>query len=251
MQVTGRSLLLFLPVVALAGCLAPLAGLYPPAANEPPTPVYVVTHGWHTGIGVRAADVPSHLWPARDDFPRAEYLEIGWGNRDYWLAARVTWGVVLNATLRPTPSALRVIEVDRPIEEFFLESDIVEIGLSRRGFERLITFIHESYATRESGAAIPLGPGPLPNSRYYLAKGNYHVFNTSNKWTAKALRAAGFPITPGYALSVGTVICQTTRFGRILRARDPVSSLQACGSAPTEPRLGRLDETPPTGRRLA
>ena len=34
---------------------------------------------WHSGIVVRAADVPATAWPARRDFASAEYLEVGWG----------------------------------------------------------------------------------------------------------------------------------------------------------------------------
>ena len=229
MRVSNHSLVLLLAGIASAGCFAPVTSLYTPRADEPSRLVYVVTHGWHTGIAVRAVDVAQGRWPAHADLRDAEYLEIGWGNRDYWLARRATLGVALNAGLRGTPSALRVIAFDGAVEKFFFESDIVEIGLSRRGFEALITFIHESYATRETGSIIPLGPGPIPNSRYYLAKGAYHVFNNSNQWTAKALRAAGFPIAPAFSLTASSVLGQACSFGRVIRSVDLAAAPEGCG----------------------
>lgn len=222
MPATALSILLLIAVLtASAACLGPVAGLYPPGVNEKSTSIYVVTQGWHTGIAIRAADVPSGLWPERADFPRAQFLEVGWGERDYWQSPRATSGLALNAGLRPNPSALRVIALAGPIEDTFVDSDIVAIDLSRPGFERLITFIHESYAPGDSGRAVQLGPGPVPNSRYYLARGNYHAFNTSNKWTARALRTAGLPITPAYALTASNVLWQASPFSRIVRSRPP------------------------------
>ncbi len=229
MRVSNHGLVLLLAGIALAGCVAPVTSLYTLRADEPSRLAYVVTHGWHTGIAVRTADVPQSRGPAHDDFRDAEYLEIGWGNRDYWLARRATLGVALSAGLRGTPSALRVIAFDGAVEKFFFESDIVEIGLSRRGFEALITFIRESYATDDTGGIIPLGPGPIPNSRYYLARGAYHAFNNSNQWTAKALRAAGFPIAPALSLTASSVLGQACSFGRVIRSADVTVAPEGCG----------------------
>src|SRR5262249_52704227 len=40
------------------------------------------------------------------------------------------------------------------------------------------------------------GPGLYAESRFYRAIGRYRLFDNSNTWTAKALRAAGCPIDP-------------------------------------------------------
>ena len=82
-------LLLLLALVVLAsGCAAQSNPGAASAADAQATmhPVHVVRHGWHSGIVVRAADVPEHAWPARREFADAEYLEVGWGDRAYYPA---------------------------------------------------------------------------------------------------------------------------------------------------------------------
>ncbi len=215
-----RLLIALLPAVS-TGCLAAVEREPGPPAGERPTSIHVVTHSWHTGLAVRVADTPPGRWPGHETFAGAEYVEIGWGDRDYFMAASDTLGLGLNAAFRSRASAVRIIWFDGPVEEYFVESDVVEIPLSRRDVEQLVTFIRDSYALTASGQLIDLGPGPIPGSRYYLARGRYHLLNTSNRWTAQALRAAGVPIASGYTLTAASVICQTVRLGRVVRLREP------------------------------
>lgn len=206
---------LALAVVLSAGCGAPVAGLYPPRAGDVAVPVYVIAHDWHAGLAVRAGDVPAALWPERADFPRAEYLEVGWGDRDYWQAHEPGIGLGFKALLLPTPSVVRVIGVDGTLAVVFPESEIIEVGLSRAGFERFSRFVHDSFARDGDTRTPPLTPR-WPGVLFYPARGAYHALRTSNTWTAAALRAAGFPITPAYALTAGNVIRQTRSHGRVI-----------------------------------
>jgi uncharacterized protein (TIGR02117 family) len=205
------ALLLALAVLA-SGCVGPVHDLYPPRAGEPVTSVWVVSHGWHTGIVVRRQDVPGGLWPQLRDFAGSELIEVGWGERDFYMAPAGTSGMALKAALWPGSSVLHVAGFSGPAERYFAASEIVEITLSRRGVEKLAAFIQEAYATDEAGGAIRLGPGQYPRSRFYLARETYHALKTCNTWTAKALRSAGCPITPVYALTAGNVIHQARVF---------------------------------------
>lgn len=72
----------------MSACHGPIASLYPPHGGDRAYPVWVVRHRWHTGLVVRREDVPADIWPERDDFPGAEYLEVGWGERDFYQARR-------------------------------------------------------------------------------------------------------------------------------------------------------------------
>jgi uncharacterized protein (TIGR02117 family) len=207
---------LLLALVLCAGCVGPGAGLYPPRPGERAIPVYVVAHGWHAGLAVKADDVPDGLWPERRDFRRAEYLEVGWGDRDYWQAEQPSTGMGLRALLLPSPSVVRVVPIQGSLAAAFAGAEIVELQLSPAGFEGLARFVDATFARPEGAPAAPLGPAPWPNSRFYPAHGSYHALRTSNTWTAQALRAGGFPITPAYALTSGAVLSQTRRHGRVI-----------------------------------
>ena len=205
------ALLLALAVLS-SGCVGPVHGLYPPREGESVTVVWVVSHGWHTGIVVRRQDVPGGLWPQLRDFADSELVEVGWGERDFYMAPAGTSGMALKAALWPGSSVLHVAGLSDSVERLFPASAVVEIRLSRRGFEKLAAFIQDAYATDEAGGAIRLGPGQPANSRFYLARETYHALKTCNVWTARALHTAGCPITPLYAVTAGNVMYQAAAF---------------------------------------
>ncbi|MEX2146732.1 MAG: DUF2459 domain-containing protein, partial [Candidatus Rokuibacteriota bacterium] len=175
---------LLLALVLGAGCGAPVAGLYPPRAGEPTVEVWVVAHGWHAGLAVRMADVPADAWPERSHFPHADFLEFGWGDRAYWQHESPGIRLALDALLRPTPSAVRVVGVRGPLAPAFPGAEIVGVRLSHAGFARLVRFVDDSIAREGEGAATPLAPASWPDSRFYPARTTYHLFRTSNTWTA-------------------------------------------------------------------
>ena len=118
----GCRLLAVLAFFAIAGCAS--TGTAPGQASEGPT-VHVAGHGMHTGIIVRAADLPPRAWPAQRDFPRAEYLELGWGDREYYQAEDFSVWLGLRALLWPTESAVHVVGFRGPAERAFPGSEIV------------------------------------------------------------------------------------------------------------------------------
>lgn len=196
-----------------AGCLGPVATLYPPRADEPTRTVWVLGHGWHTSIVVRRADIASGIWPERDDFPRAGFIEIAWGDRGFYVAERGTLWLALKAAFVSPESVLHVVGFSTPIAQYFPGSDIIEVTVSARGFDELSRFIHESYARNAEGQTTRLSRGQYGTSSFYRAIGNYHLLNTCNNWVAQALRAAGLPVTPAYAMTAGNVLRQARPLG--------------------------------------
>src|SRR3989304_4659198 len=87
----------------LAGCAnSPLAVL-PQAPLE--TSIFLVPQGGHTGIAVRHADIPAALLPEKRDFPDADFLEFGWGDRDFYMAETAGPWLAVKAALFPPPPA--------------------------------------------------------------------------------------------------------------------------------------------------
>jgi uncharacterized protein (TIGR02117 family) len=177
-----------------------------------------VRHDWHTGLVVKYDDIDPHLWPEKDDFPEALYLEVGWGDRDFYQTPRPGLGTLLQAALKSPASVLFVIGLPTGVTRYFPYADILEIPLSQRGLEELVRFIHATYKRDASGQTIPLGPGHNHrHSIFYLAEGDYSLFNTCNSWISKALQAAGLPIKT--ALRAGGVMSQAKRYGQMIQVR--------------------------------
>ena len=179
--------------------------------------MYLVSHGWHVGLAVRRADVSPGLWPESTAFGAVRYLEVGWGDGDYYPAVRGNPGLALKAAFGSESSVLHVAGIDAPLTAFFSESEIIEVPLSPRGFEALIRLIRSAYARDEAGRAIVAGPGIYGVSRFYRATGQYRLRDNSNHWTAKALAAAGCPIDPADIMTAGSLMDRASAFGRTLR----------------------------------
>jgi uncharacterized protein (TIGR02117 family) len=178
--------------------------------------VWIVDHGWHTGLVVRAADLPGDLWPEREDFPGARFLEVAWGDRDFYVAPRGTSGLALRAALVSQGSVLHVVGFREPVRAYFPAQEVIEVTLSRAGFEALARFVDATHARAGALRAARLAPGLYGESGFYAASGRYSLLNTCNTWSAAALREAGAPITPLWAATAGGVLRQARSFGRVV-----------------------------------
>jgi len=211
-----QCLVLMVVLMWCAGCATSATPLYPVQDQEEPQLIYVVSHGWHTGIVIKRDDVDTQLWPEKDDFPEALYLEVGWGDRDFYRTPGAGLGILLRAALSSPASVLFVIGMPTTVTQYFPRGDIIEIPLSHRGFEELTKFVHGTYKRDATGQTIPLSPGHWHmHSTFYLAEGEYSLLNTCNSWTSKALQAAGLPIKK--ALQTGGLMRQLRRYGRVIQ----------------------------------
>ncbi len=206
-------------LMILQACAAPPAGLYPPGPNQPSKHIYLVSHGWHAGIVIKRKDIPRGIWPQHNDFPLAEYLEVGWGDKDYYMTPDPHFGITLKAGLLPTESVLHIVGFSGQVTRYFPYSEVIRIELSEAGFERLCRYIEHSYAIDEAGLNQSLGPSLYGDGRFYLSRESYHAFNTCNVWMARALREAGYPITPAGTLTVDSLMEQAAKSGQLIQAR--------------------------------
>jgi uncharacterized protein (TIGR02117 family) len=213
-----RICILFL-AASCSACAVPFGSAPAPGESEPGKTIYLVSHGWHAGIVLQRADILDAVWPAPVDFPDVQYLEVGWGDKDYYQTPDPHMGLILKAALWPTASVLHIVGFNGPVPTYFPYSEIIRIELPSAGFEHLSRTIAASFALDEAGNAKSLGPGLYGNSLFYLSRETYHLFNTCNVWTARALRTAGLAVTPATALRVTSLMSQARKFGTVVQSR--------------------------------
>lgn len=201
----------------LYACASPPKDLFPPVPGEPSKKIYLVSQGWHAGIVVKRADIPEGIWPQHNDFPDAEYLELGWGDKDYYMTPSPHIGMTFKAGLLPTASVLHIVGFRGPVTRYFPHSEVIRIELSEAGFLRLCSYIENSYALDEAGRAQPLGPSLYGAGQFYLSRESYHAFNTCNVWTARGLREAGCPVTPAANLTIDNLMETVARIGTVIQ----------------------------------
>ena len=203
--------------VLLCACASPPKDLFPPDPGEPSKTIYLVSHGWHAGIVVKRADIPPGIWPQHNDFPEAEYLELGWGDKDYYMTPSPHMGITLKAGLLPTASVLHIVGFNGSVTRYFAHSEVIRVELSESGFQRFCSYLENSYALDEAGRSQPLGPSLYGAGQFYLSRESYHAFNTCNVWTSRGLREAGYAITPAENLSIDTLMKTAAKFGTVIQ----------------------------------
>ena len=197
------SLLALLAVVGLYVGVAAALMLWPVNARAPTEPprieAYVLSNGVHTDLvmPVRSAVIDwAALFDPRDAKsppPDAEFVAIGWGDREFYLHTP-TWGDLtlrraVGALVGANPSLLHVTWLTRAQ----LRQGAYVMPLSPRQYLELVAHVRGSLPG-DRAVALP-GAGYGPDDAFYEAVGSYHLFETCNTWTGRGLRRAGVPVS--------------------------------------------------------
>jgi len=189
---TRNRLIWLLPWLCVA-CAGPAPN--PPAyCSSDCAVVDIINHGWHSGLVLRVTDIPRGLLPEAADFPGSDHLEFGWGDGDYYQADDPGPWLTLKAACWPTSSVLHVVGFSGSVNRQFAGYESVRLELTRERFLGLAVFVDQGFDRQGKAKAGPLRPGYGLNSRFYPARGTFHLFNTCNGWIAQALAAAGYPM---------------------------------------------------------
>jgi len=83
----------------LNGCAAQSIHQGAPTACRPQEVLFVVSHGWHTGIVVNRSDLVRMVPSLAGDIGEGRYVEVGWGEERFYQAGKGTPGLALRALL--------------------------------------------------------------------------------------------------------------------------------------------------------
>lgn len=194
-----------LSVLLLTGCKA-----VPPIRDTGPHTrfIHVTSNGWHTAIVVAApALAATSAIPEVEDFPGAAFLEFGWGDRTYYPAEKKTFGMTLTAALVPTPAVMHVASHQAPPQEG-RGYDSISLEVSEEGFRRLTRTLAAQFERPAGGRAESISRGLYPHSYFYRGRGEFHLFNTCNTWTARMLSVAGVALSPSGIVTAGKLMAR-------------------------------------------
>lgn len=185
--------------------------------SEESVAIYVVSHGWHTGIVVPAREIQSTIPQLKQRFKNTPYLEFGWGDNKYYPADETTTGLTLRAILWPTGTVIHAVAVPEKVDLFFPDSHIEELCLDGTEYSLLICFLRNSFYKNEENNIIELKKGNYGNSQFYQGEGVFYFMNTCNNWTAKGLKSAGMDISPAFKLTSNSVMDYLVKYNQALK----------------------------------
>ncbi|MFP4025729.1 MAG: DUF2459 domain-containing protein [Thiohalospira sp.] len=173
--------------------------------------IYVVKYEWHTGV-IFERDEAIKFFPAlQNDFSNFKFIEVGWGDKDFYMAEEETFWLAFKAGMLPTKSALHISAINKNPEKHYVGFEMVIIDLNDENFKNLIQYFNKSFALDKNNNNIKLKSGLKKNSQFYLSNEKYYIFKTCNAWIARGLKRAGVSIRPFFALTSKNVIKQLKR----------------------------------------
>ncbi len=193
----------FLPLITLSLITACAARGYTPTQSQP---IYVVSHGWHTGFIVPADNIQTRIPRLKARFGATPFIEFGWGDKGFYQAKEITTGLTLRALFWSPGSTIHAVAVPENVHGYFANSAIATVCLNDSEYAAFIGFIADSFYKTPQGEVLELRRGIYGDSQFYEGVGRYSIFNTCNKWTAKGLQQAGLDIIPAFSLTAGSIM---------------------------------------------
>lgn len=164
-------------------------------------PIFVVSHGWHTGLVVPTSYLNQAIPELKERFGDAAYYEIGWGDKEFYQAQEITIGLTLQAILWSEGAVMHIVAVPDSPSRYFGKSEVVSTCLTDEQVSSLSAFVVNSFARDPQGRIVRLKRGIYGNSQFYEGEGRFDLLNTCNNWTAKGLQSAGMDISRPIALT--------------------------------------------------
>jgi uncharacterized protein (TIGR02117 family) len=178
--------------------------------------IYLVKIRWHTGIVFRTDRVDTTIWKSISDFKNYKYVDVGWGDKDFYQHPGFDVDLAVRALFIKTNTTLRIGGFNRPVENYINSTDYAEkLFLSKVKYDRLCSFIQSTYELENDSTQI-LSERFGGAVKFYKAKGYYTCFNTCNTWIAKALKYSGYNIDTNIILSE-QLFRETVRYGELVK----------------------------------
>ena len=178
-------------------CPSPTVGLYPPTLNSKTRTIYFVQHDWHSGLAWAQKDLESF---GAEEWKDAPYVEVGWGDRQFYFAGDKSILSMLRTIFIPSDSVMHVTSFAEIPEKFF-QVPVFRIELSEAGFQNLFNYVKQTFSMNKKGDRISaIGKGQYGISNFYAAVPRYIAAFNCNTWAAEGLRNAGLSICPNRAI---------------------------------------------------
>jgi hypothetical protein len=82
-----------------------------PRSRDDEQTIYVVSHGWHTGVVIARERLGAELAFVPQQLGDSAYYEFGWGDKDFYQTEGFPIGIALKAAFWPTAATMHVVAV--------------------------------------------------------------------------------------------------------------------------------------------
>jgi uncharacterized protein (TIGR02117 family) len=143
-------------------------------------------------------NMPNIIWDWSEEFPElrgCEFVEVGWGDRAFYMGGTVTASMALEALFASRSSAVGLVGLPAP-PLFTQPERLKTIRLSPQAYICLVNYVRRAFERSTDGKPIFLREGFWgKHSSFYAgnntATGRYSLLNNCNVWAARGLNRSG------------------------------------------------------------
>lgn len=165
----------------------------------------LVKYGWHVGIVIPIELLKNKYKSIGKRFPKAKYLELGWGDKGFYQSKEISPLTYINAIAIPSTSIMHVVSIESELDPFLGDRTSEKLCINEIQSQNLTTFIESSFRLNED-EVITGDHGIYGDSQFYEANGYYNLTYTCNRWIATALSTIGIKTITSTKLTSDSVM---------------------------------------------
>ncbi|MCZ7601788.1 MAG: DUF2459 domain-containing protein [Melioribacteraceae bacterium] len=188
-------------------------------AQTEDTHIYVIKNYWHTGIIIQVDSTTKNDIRALQYFDNFDFVDIGFGDRVFYLHPSNDYVLAARAILVPTESTIRVAKTYNMEDELIRWSDyVLKIRMDSQSILKLCEFIDKSFSKDNQEILRIIEKRLNGNIIFFEANPKYHLFNTCNTWVADALKFSGLEnINPSNVVTSKDLFEELLLYAEILK----------------------------------
>lgn len=161
--------------------------------------IFILTNGVHTDI-VMPVKSEQIDWSQQIQYKNTQaadstysYIAMGWGDKGFYLETP-EWSDLKASVAFKAASGLSTTAIHATYyKKMKLGNDCKSMLISKEQYQRLITYITDSFQKDASGNFIPIKTDANygKTDAFYEANGSYSIFKTCNSWANTGLKTCG------------------------------------------------------------
>ena len=157
--------------------------------------LYFTNNGLHTHLVLPSQGLKALVPQLSKYFLDEPWLQLGWGDFDYYGSAKQTKLLGFRALFMPTKAIIGVRSITDITNHFHSQTRIYAIPLPKTAMDATLLFISRYFQFNESND-LTIVREKATGELFFSASGTYSILNTCNNWTAYVLKEAGLKISP-------------------------------------------------------
>lgn len=167
--------------------------------TKPEVEIFILTNGVHTDIVMPAKNAQID-WSKQVQFQNTktadstyQYVSMGWGDKGFYLETPEWSDLKASVTFKAATGLSTTAIHATYYKKMKPGTDCKSIMISKEQYNRLITYITDSFQKDDSNNFLPIKTDANygKTDAFYEANGSYSLIHTCNTWANNALKASG------------------------------------------------------------